>query len=392
MTVRAIVKPELLRWAREDAGLAVEQVARKVGTSPQRVASWESGDARPTVKQLRKVAGVYKRPLAVFYLERPPKSFQAMHDFRQLPGTAFGEESPDLRLEIRQAAHRREIALALFDSLDETPPRFELRADLGSDAERLATRLRKRLGIRFEEQVTWREPYAVLSAWRAALEAHGVLVFQFSGVSIEEARGFSIGHPVLPLVAVNSKDSPRGRVFSMIHELVHVVLRRTGLCDFGERGSRPEDRRVEVFCNHVAGATLVPGELLSAESLVTEHRSSATWSDEEIRTLARRFGVSREALLRRLVLLGRAPQELYREKREQYLAEYRQRSSEGFAPVPVRTVSQVGRLFARLVLDSYHHERITASDVSAFLGVRLKHLPRIELEVLGREREFKAAG
>ena len=47
--------------------------------------------------------------------------------------------------------------------------------------------------------------------------------------------------------------------------------------------------------------------------------------------------------------------------------------------------------FVRLVLDSYYNERITASDLADFLGVRLKHMPKIEEAVFGRRVEFGVA-
>ena len=47
------------------------------------------------------------------------------------------------------------------------------------------------------------------------------------------------------------------------------------------------------------------------------------------------------------------------------------------------TVRDVGKPFARLVLDAYHADSITGSDVSEYLGVRLKHVPQIEKRLGG---------
>jgi transcriptional regulator with XRE-family HTH domain len=92
--VRALVKPELLIWARESARLSVEQAAQKAQVKPPgRLVAWERGESQPTIGELRKLARVYKRPLAVFYLSERPKAFQAMNDFRRLP-----EEMVGLRL------------------------------------------------------------------------------------------------------------------------------------------------------------------------------------------------------------------------------------------------------------------------------------------------------
>jgi len=84
--IYAVAKPELLRWAREDARYSIPEAAKKLNTSADRLLSFERGENRPTIKQLRNLANIYKRPLAVFFLPEPPKDFQAMRDFRRLPG------------------------------------------------------------------------------------------------------------------------------------------------------------------------------------------------------------------------------------------------------------------------------------------------------------------
>ncbi len=45
-------------------------------------------------------------------------------------------------------------------------------------------------------------------------------------------------------------------------------------------------------------------------------------------------------------------------------------------------VSTAGPFFVRLVLEGYHQDKITANDLSSFLEVWLKHVPKIEHAVL----------
>jgi len=72
-SVKAKVKPELLRWARESAGYSVTEAARKLSKlAPERLEQWESGEDQPTIAQLRHMARVYRRPLSVFYLPEVP--------------------------------------------------------------------------------------------------------------------------------------------------------------------------------------------------------------------------------------------------------------------------------------------------------------------------------
>ena len=375
--IEAIVKPEMLVWARESARLDIETAAKKAQVTPDRMKLWETGEARPTINQLRKLANAYKRPIAVFYLPEPPSSgFQAMRDFRRLPGGAATNESAELALEIRSVASRRKVALELIRAIDEEPPDFLLTATLNDDAEVLASEIRAYLGVSVDEQISWKPGYDSFNAWRAALEDVGVLVFQSVGVRLDEMRGFSISDMPLPAIVVNNKDSANGRIFTLLHELAHILLREGGICDLYD------ENEIEVFCNRVAGAVLIPRERLMAEDTVASKADGMTWSDGELQALSNRYGVSREVTLRRLLSIGRASASFYGIKREQFQKEYSTYNNQG-GPVPQyrKALSRTGRSFAVLVLRAYRQNYITASDVSDFLEVKLKHLPKIESAV-----------
>lgn len=358
----------------------------------ERLASWEQGERRPTIPQLRKLARAYKRPLAVFYLPKPPKDFLALRDFRRLPGEIAGIESPALRLEIRKARYRREVALVLLTALGDTPPRFSVRGTLEDAAEVLADKARTALGVTSQEQAQWRTPHDALNGWRTAVERLGVLVFQARGIDVSEMRGFSVAEATFPVVMINIKDHPHGRIFSMLHEFVHLMLRRDGLCDLADDSSvPPQHQQVEVFCNHVAGAALMPRNLVLREDLVRTRRVES-WTDEELDRIATSYRVSREAMLRRLLILKQTTEEFYQKKRQQFLEEHRRKEDkkEGFAPPDRIAVSTAGPAFVRLVLKSFYEERITSSEVSDYLEVRLKWMPRIEEAVLGRRQDVLA--
>ena len=365
--------------------------AKKAHVKPERLESWERGERRPTIRQLRELGRVYKRPLAVFYLPIPPKSFEAMHDFRRLPAEARKRKSPELMLEIRRAHQRREIAVELYRELGVSPPEFSATATPSENPEIIGHRLRWLLGITYERQIKWGDPYAAFNAWREAFETLGVLVFQARGIDVTEMRGFSISDRPLPAIVVNIKDSPRGRIFTMLHECAHIVLREGGLCDLEEDAQQNSaEQSAEVFCNEVAATTLLPTEDLLREQIVAAKGKKTQWEDDELDLLSRRYGASSEAILRRLLRLGLTTKQFYRGKRDELQTRYmlRQRRS-GFAPPDVAAVSAAGPLFVRLVLNSYYQEKITSSDLSDFLDVRLKHIPSIEEAVFGNPVAFR---
>ena len=200
-------------------------------------------------------------------------------------------------------------------------------------------------------------------------------------------RGFSIIESPFPVIVVNIKDSPIARIFTMLHEFAHAMLGLSGLCDVDERFDRtPEDQQIEVFCNRVAGEALVPREDLLDENAVRRKGQNPEWSSREILELAKTYRVSREVLLRRLLICGRTTREFYQEKRTDLEKEYEaseKKEKRGFAPPYRIALSTAGPLFTRLVLRSYYQENITSRDLSDFLNVKLKHVKRIEKEVMG---------
>jgi Zn-dependent peptidase ImmA (M78 family)/transcriptional regulator with XRE-family HTH domain len=394
-SVKALVKHELLVWARTSAHLSVEDAARKAQVKEEQLAAWERGAGLPSIPQLRKLGRAYKRPLAVFYLPEPPKTFDALRDFRRLPAEMAGKQSPELAFEVRRARARREIALDLYQELTgEEPKAFLSTASLTEEPEVVASRLRELLGVKRAEVASWRSVYDAFNRWRGSLEEAGVLVFQAEDVEVFEIRGFSLSERLFPVVVVNIKDAVVGRIFSMLHEATHVMLREGGLCDLLEEASRAQER-IEAFCNHVAGATLMPRAWILEEDMVRRHKGTQ-WADEEIALLAQGYRVSREAIVRRLLVLGKTTEDFYRRKRKQLRAEFEAQQVEaqqrkalgleagGFAPRDRMAVSTAGPFFVRLVLESYHHDKITPNDLSSFLEVRLKHVPKIEHAVLTR--------
>jgi predicted nuclease of restriction endonuclease-like (RecB) superfamily/transcriptional regulator with XRE-family HTH domain len=242
-SIPAMVEPPLLVWARESFGYDLDQAAQKIGVSTERLASWEHGEEKPSISQLRKIASVYKLPIAVFYLPEPPRTFDAMRDFRRLPEDEREHFSPELLLEFRRARERREEALDLVKELGEEPKEFALRFQVTENPKTIAQKTREWLGVTREQQIAWKTPYEALNYWVSSLENLGVLVFQASKISVGQMRGFAISEAVLPVIVLNGQDTPRGRIFSLFHELTHLFLNQTGVSDAEERFAVQRDTR-----------------------------------------------------------------------------------------------------------------------------------------------------
>jgi Zn-dependent peptidase ImmA (M78 family)/DNA-binding XRE family transcriptional regulator len=384
-SVKALINPTMLTWAREQAGYSPADAAHKLGIDEARLQALENGEETPTFAKLLDMADLYKRPVSLFYLKKPPKGWQPIQDFRRLPGTEGGF-SPQLTYAIRQARERREVALAVKNELNEPVTEFTLRATLASNIETLGTRIREFLEVNEAQQQKFAKK--AFEGWRAAIEAKDILVFVVPRLKVKEMRGTALAESTLPVILVNGKDRGNGRVFTLLHEFCHLVLRQSGVSNVGGDRNDAPSPNIEKFCNAVAAAALMPSEWLLREHLVANKGSTKTWDDDELDALARRFGVSPEAVLRRLLTLGRTTQTFYDSKRAVFQKFYddleeKKEKSTGGPEYHLAVLGQLGRTFTQLVFQGYHDRYFTLRDVAGLLNMKVTTVPVMEKAAFG---------
>jgi Zn-dependent peptidase ImmA (M78 family)/transcriptional regulator with XRE-family HTH domain len=377
-------KPAVLIWARESMGRTVKEAAAMLGESEELVLQWEAGQKQPALHQLKALARFYKRPLAAFFLPSPPQELSIPHDFRTLPDGNAISLSSKTRLAMRQARRLQSIASELKEDDECNFHALIGRASLSDDPETLAGKVRESLGVTLEEQLSWEKDTGAMDRWKKSVESLGILVFQMS-MSLEEARAFSFTDGGLPVIVINTKDVLKARVFSLFHELGHILLNEGGICDpskLGSEQSTENDRSIEAFCNFFAGCVLIPKNGLLSHRLVSGRTSSYKWPERTLGTISNDFRVSKEVILRRLLIAGLTSGEFYSFKHNEWMKkEKKPESSKGKRikrDIPRECLQRNGTPLTSLVLDSYRNERITTSDVADYLGIRVKHIPRIE--------------
>ena len=346
--LRVEVRPELLRWGRERAGI---DVATLVGRFP-RYAEWEAGEARPTLKQLERLAKAVHAPIGYFFLHEPPDEPLPIPDFRTMGGGPVGRPSLGL-LDTIDLCQRRQDWYREFARMEgEEPLAFAGSVDPTSDIENVATEIRAALHLDLEER-------RVLPTWTEALrrfiegaDALGILVM-VSGIvgnnthrklDPEEFRGFALADDLAPLVFINGADTKAAQMFTLAHELAHLWLGETALSD--TRLDSAPDQEIEAWCNRVAAELLVP-----LADLRLEYRKGEDLSDTLTR-LARRFKVSSLVVLRRIYDAGGLTRKAFRDAYDAELAKLRSipRGSGGnFYPTQT---ARVGKRFARAVVVS----------------------------------------
>jgi Zn-dependent peptidase ImmA (M78 family)/transcriptional regulator with XRE-family HTH domain len=383
-TERLSVKPALLRWARETAGLSLEQASEKTAIPRKTLLQWEQLGGYLTPSQLERLAEKYHRPSAAFFLPDAPPTPSVGTDFRRYSTHRASPVGPSTQLALRRARWLQRTFVEISDERETNSKRFSLRARLGSEPSEIASDARRVFGVSVGQQLKWNDPGRALREWRSRFGSVGILVFQFRIATEEKVRGFSLGEGV-PAIALNTTDTVTGRVFTLFHELGHILLARPGLCDPVEAPSRTarrtdaaEDARIETFCDRFSGDFLVPRVALLEQAQIIEYRRGQRDLVTVVEKCARAFGVSRLMFLRRMHDEEIVPTNLYWSLfREWTQAPPPRQVRGGFTSPPTKTLAELGPTFVTRVLGALDKGAITYSDVANYLSLRLKHIDHL---------------
>jgi len=370
----------VLKWAIGESGYTEVQVADELGVPERELRAWLTGAERPSLTHFRKLAVLLRRTPATFLLPAVPPQPVRPVDFRHPPEATRRKTNPDERRYLREATRLQEAVAWLTGQLGERPPRFP-EYDLTTDVERAAQYLRQRLQPLLRTTLEeWPSHAQAFDAWRAALEAAGILVFLFP-LGKQAARGFSLWDDRAPLIAVNTAWNDAARIFTLFHECGHLLTRTNSVCLERSAGrlSRPTDR-AERWCEEFAAAVLLPW------SAVTELlRRRFNWRPgDEIKSLdvpraiSNEFKVSWRAATIRLIERGAASWSLYRrippvtdQKRGGGAAEGRDRGQIRIDQYGWRTINLFVRAMDRQVLGR--------ADVLDYLDVPDTALDRLQV-------------
>ena len=192
----APVNPEILRWARERAGVAQEELALKFKRLPE----WEDGQSRPTLKQAEAFARALHVPVGYLFLSEPPEEALPIPDFRTFAGHAVMRPSPNLLDTIYACQERQSWYREFARVVGARDPGFVGSASVNTPPATVAAQVRETLGFDLaarRECPTWIDALRLFI--RQADEA-GVLVM-VSGIVMSnnhrhlnpaEFRGFAL--------------------------------------------------------------------------------------------------------------------------------------------------------------------------------------------------------
>ena len=227
--------------------------------------NWRTGQKEPTFNQIESISRQLNIPLGYFFLKTPPQEKYELIEYRTVDSLYLNNPSRNL-LDTIDAMTRVQDwmkdyliqagyeGLTFVGKYKENVSSFEIARDIRSMLE---------LDIDWYKQCkTTKEAFGIL---RDRLQDIGILVMMNGVVGannnrsldINEFRAFALVDQYAPLIFINTRDSDNGKVFSLLHEAVHVWVGENSL--YNERVSGAEStNKLEVLCNAVAAEILVP--------------------------------------------------------------------------------------------------------------------------------------
>jgi Zn-dependent peptidase ImmA (M78 family)/transcriptional regulator with XRE-family HTH domain len=364
--IRVDVQPEMLRWARERAKMSIQNLERPFPN----IDHWEKGEAKPTLKQLEKLAKATHVPVGYLFLSKPPIERIPIPDFRTREHAFGSHPSPNLLEMIYICQQRQDWYRDFVRSAGEKSRTFVGSSKTSDSIEAVAKNISQILGFDLEARFrcpTWTDALRQLIT---QADDSGVLVM-CSGVVLNnnsrrlnpaEFRGFAMADAFAPLVFINGADTKAAQMFTLAHELAHLWLGQSALSDIDP--SVPPSHEVERWCNRVGAELLVP-----KDAMLSEFRSEARL-ETELARLARYFKVSTLVILRRIFDIEALSREEFEKAYHSELRKLSTMPSGKGGDFYLTQATRVSKRFARSLVVSTLEGQTLYRDAFRLLGIR----------------------
>lgn len=373
----ALINPQILSWARARAQMSEDALSAGIGVKVEKVISWEDGNANPTFAQAQKLANKLHIPFAYFFLAQPPVEPIPIPDLRTIRNHELQNASVDMLDTIRSVIRKQEWYKDYLIDQEAQPLTFIDSFNLRDHPVNVANDIRNVLGLNDlnPRGLTWEEYQRKIVE---SAEEAGILVMR-SGIvgnnthrplNVEEFRGFAISDPYAPVVFINLTDAPAARLFTMLHELAHLWIGKSGI----STASTHEERKEERFCNAVAG------EFLASERVMHAHWDLEKSLSQNAADLAKMLHVSRYVIARRAYDLGFIDAHAYNEYYQALMAEFHAKEGGGGNFYAIAQNKNSAR-FSKAILNETLSGRVLLRDAGRLLGIAPAKLRKYATEI-----------
>lgn len=367
------VNHNVLVWARESLAITRNQASEKTGITAKRLVQLEEGEKQPTLDELKELSKTYKRTIATLLLAKPPKEKPLPTDRRTIDSKDLGNFHEKTIMAVRKARALAQSFVELRQELGIEIPKFSFSASIQEQPQVIAAKIRKHLKL--DELREIENINHALEAYIEKVESLGVAIFQLS-LTQDKLRGFSIVDDVMPIIGIKrGGEQATAKIFTLFHELGHILLNEGGLCDLSEK----TNIEIEKWCNAFSAEVLIPtSELLKMEVVLEQkHSNNKIWAKKDLVELGNYFHVGPLAILRSLLENKLTTPVFYKEKHQAWNKPQfgRAKQPEG-KNIAKETIREKGRTYISLAFSAYDQNRIDLKDLSDFLGIRLSYIPK----------------
>ena len=257
------IKPEIINWV-------LNQIQDDIleENMINNIKAWLNGTKTPTFNQIEDLSRKTNIPLGYFFLQTPPEEKIDLLEYRTIDSIQLAKPSRNL---IDTIYHMERIRDWMKDYRLEMG--FDILPVVGcmENVDDIST-ITKRIRNDLELNETW---YELCSNTREAfnfirdrLEACGIIVMM-SGIvgsnthrllDINEFRAFVMVDKWAPIIFINATDSDGARLFSLLHEAVHIWIGKDDL--FNDRYDITNGvSSTEKLCNAVTAELMVPKDI-----------------------------------------------------------------------------------------------------------------------------------
>lgn len=280
-----------------------------------KIKKWLEGEDFPTYNQLTELSKIFHIPFGYFFLDKLPERKYPIPHYRTLQYADF-VPSLDLIETVEFAQQIQSWARYILTEFGNAEIPFCGKYSTKNSVGEIVNKLVEIFGENYFGD-TFSETFRNLVE---IAEDNGIFVL-INGVvgnntrrklDVTEFRGFVLYDPIAPVVFINNNDAISAKIFTLIHEVVHILIGKSASFDL--RNLISADNEIEKFCDRCTAEFLVPERMLEKE-----------YHQKDLDELANYFKVSKIVILRRLLDIGKInKQEFNDEFNQLYNYEHKQ--------------------------------------------------------------------
>ena len=370
------VNGKIIQWAREYYNMSSEEAAQKIGVDLEKYKDWEAGKDYPTYAKLKKISDVFHKPSALFFFPVPPKIASPKGDLRTLPDAVVNRLSRNVILQLEKA---KVYQLSLIELYGERDSIFMHRNEFPDSVDALCEFFRKKLEFPVAAQKARKSTKVVFEIYREKFYDIGIYVFKdsfrdnaISGLCVKDNR--------FPVIVINNSMSFARQIFTLFHELYHLISDTSGAeiirDDFYSMLAENQST-IEHNCDSFANNFLVPLDDFRQEL------EKAPVDEKRIEDLAQLYSVSREAIMYKLLTLGKITSSDYSQLKETFYGEAirsqgKKEGKKGGGNYYSTKLSYLGNQYTGEVFRQYFSGKISGVKAGEMLQSKVDHLPRLE--------------